>query len=346
MIEMASDLDHLRKQQAEELAALKAAQKEEREMRKAQKSIKKSRAKQARTRARKAAKEAYPESNLILVWNGRPIAVREVERPAQIVRADNILPRNVQPVRSDNILPKANYNILASQNARCSCGSCGTGGCRHGDVCNSVCRDCLYKPYRDGVLSPASGPRRDYWTLSIDQRRKILEMDGWTAMPRNMGGDEFHMMKNGRCDHINHALEVMINSGVDIFTYLDEGDLKPNCERLAERHAKKPMASQNARPVGLDTILRYGTYAGGITHPDGDIVQFVLNDGSKWQIYLNQSFGDKAPSNTEIIRTAYRVERMAEGTNRKPAASKNLRPRKAPAKKPAAKKATAGRKTR
>ena len=210
MIEMASDLDHLRKQQAEELAALKAAQKEEREMRKAQKSIKKSRAKQARTRARKAAKEAYPESNLILVWNGRPIAVREVERPAQIVRADNILPRKgqyiAQPVRSENILPRANYNILASQNARCSCGS-------------GVCRGC------------------------------------------------------GEC-------------------------------------ASEPMASYNARPVGLDTILRYGTYVGGITLPDGDVVQFVLNDGSMWQIYLNRSFGDRVPSNTEIIRTAIRVERI------------------------------------
>lgn len=241
MKEMANDLDHLRKQQAEELAALKAAQKEEREMRKAQKSIKKSRTKQARTRARKAAKEAYPESNLILVWNGRPIAVREVERPAQIVRAQNILPRGqyaARPVRSENILPRGSYNLLASQNTRCACGS-------------NVCRGC------------------------------------------------------GECASRAH-----------------------------------PVASCNARPVGLDTILRYGRYVGGIVRPEGDIVQFVLADGSEWQIHLNQSFGERAPSNTDIIRTAVRVERIDDRAGRSisshmiPVASRNERSRRIPAKKP------------
>ncbi len=248
---MATDLDILRKQQAEELAALKAQQKDERDMRKMQRTIRKSRAKKMRSKARQAAKETYPDSNLVLVWNGRPIAVREVERPAQIVRSPNILPR---AVRNDNILPRASYNIIASQNARCACGS-------------SECRGC------------------------------------------------------GGCTH--------------------------SASPMASPNAR-PMASPNAR-LGIDvrTILRYGTYAGGVTHPDGDTVQFLLNDGTRWEIYLNECFGDRAPSDSEIIRSAYKVECIDNGVRKasapkKPSASKNIRPRSAPAKRPATKKASSG----
>lgn len=226
MIEMDTDLDALKKQQSAELAALKAQQKEEREMKKARRSIKRSRVKQMRSKARQAAKTAYPESGLILVWNGRPIAVREMERPAKIVRSPNVMPRSrqyvVQPVISQNYMPKASYNYLASMNAR----KCSSGYCRD-------CTDCEDKP----------APRRDYWTLSIAQRRKILEKVGFTPMPKEKGGDEFHMYYGTTCYHINQALEIMIDRGDDIFAYLDEEGPKPR-----KSSNRKPASSKNVRP--------------------------------------------------------------------------------------------------
>lgn len=223
---MDTDLDALKAQQKEELAALKAQQKEEREMKKARRSIKRSRAKQMRSKARQAAKAAYPESGLILVWNGRPIAVREMERPAKIVRSPNVMPRSgqyiVQPVISHNYMPRASYNYLASMNER----RCSSGNCR-------VCTECEDRP----------APRRDYWTLSIEQRRKILEKVGFTPMPKEKGGDEFHMYYGTTCYHINQALELMIDRGDDIFSYLDEEDSKPR-----KSSNRKPASSKNVRP--------------------------------------------------------------------------------------------------
>ena len=53
------------------------------------------------------------------------------------------------------------------------------------------------------------------------------------------------------------------------------------------------------------TILG-GEYVGGETHPDGDSVQYRLGD-DRWQIFLSESFGDRTPTDAEILRTAVAV---------------------------------------
>ena len=84
---MSSDLEELRRRRSEQEDALRQQKMYEKERKKAQKGIIKASRKSMRSKARAAAKEAYPDSKLVLVYNGKPIAVREVERPAQVVRS-------------------------------------------------------------------------------------------------------------------------------------------------------------------------------------------------------------------------------------------------------------------
>lgn len=83
----------------------------EKERRKAQRRILRADRRSKRSEARIAAKEAYPDSRIVLVYNGRPIAVREVEKPVQVVRTH---PRQVMR------LPDAPYR---------GCGSVPNGPC-------------------------------------------------------------------------------------------------------------------------------------------------------------------------------------------------------------------------
>lgn len=85
---MVSDIEDLRRRQAQQEAAMREQRRNEKDRRKAQKGIVRADRKSMRSKARTAAKEAYPDSRIVLVYNGRPIAVREVERPAQVVRAE------------------------------------------------------------------------------------------------------------------------------------------------------------------------------------------------------------------------------------------------------------------
>lgn len=107
-----ASIEELRRQQSEQEAAFREQRKLEKDMRKAQKGIRKAKSRELRSRARQAAKDADPDAKLVLVWNGRPIAVREVERPARIVRSDSMVMCNVTPdgrvVR--NVLPGASRN--------------------------------------------------------------------------------------------------------------------------------------------------------------------------------------------------------------------------------------------
>lgn len=84
---MSSDLEELRRRRSEQEDALRQQKMYEKERKKAQKGIIKASKKSMRSKARAAAKETYPDSKLVLVYNGKPIAVREVERPAQVVRS-------------------------------------------------------------------------------------------------------------------------------------------------------------------------------------------------------------------------------------------------------------------
>lgn len=105
---MSSDLEELRRRRSEQEDALRQQKMYEKERKKAQKGIIKASRKSMRSKARAAAKEAYPGSKLVLVYNGKPIAVREVERPAQVVRSALSQARR---------LPDGPYRSVGSMNA-------------------------------------------------------------------------------------------------------------------------------------------------------------------------------------------------------------------------------------
>ncbi len=105
---MSSDLEELRRRRSEQEDALRQQKMYEKERKKAQKGIIKASRKSMRSKARAAAKEAYPDSKLVLVYNGKPIAVREVERPAQVVRSAPSQARR---------LPDGPYRSVGSMNA-------------------------------------------------------------------------------------------------------------------------------------------------------------------------------------------------------------------------------------
>ena len=105
---MASDIEELRRRQSEKETELREQKRYEKERKKAQKGIIKANRKSMRSKARTAAKEAYPDSKLVLVYNGKPIAVREVERPAQVVRSPSTQVRR---------LPDGPYRSSGSMNA-------------------------------------------------------------------------------------------------------------------------------------------------------------------------------------------------------------------------------------
>lgn len=116
MIAMAS-LEELQRMRSQKEAAFREQRRSEKDQRKAQRGIRRAETRSYRSKARQAAKEAYPDSRLVLVFNGRPISVREVERPAEVVRSQNIMARRVDPYResSMNILPAYNmpsYNVV------------------------------------------------------------------------------------------------------------------------------------------------------------------------------------------------------------------------------------------
>lgn len=54
-------------------------------------------------------------------------------------------------------------------------------------------------------------------------------------------------------------------------------------------------------------ILGHGEYVGGVTDPEGDIVQIRTEDGSEWSMYLAESFGDAVPTDDDILRTVAAV---------------------------------------
>ena len=56
-------------------------------------------------------------------------------------------------------------------------------------------------------------------------------------------------------------------------------------------------------------LLETGDVTGGITDPEGDIVQMTAEDGSKLDLHLGRSFGDRLPSDDEIIDS---IEGIAE----------------------------------
>ena len=56
-------------------------------------------------------------------------------------------------------------------------------------------------------------------------------------------------------------------------------------------------------------LLATGQITGGITDPEGDIVQITAEDGSKLDLHLGRSFGDRLPSDDEIIGS---IEGIAE----------------------------------
>ena len=105
---MSSDLEELRRRRSEQEDALRQQKMYEKERKKAQKGIIKASRKSMRSKARAAAKEAYPDSKLVLVYNGKPIAVREVERPAQGARSAPSQARR---------LPDGPYRSVRSMNA-------------------------------------------------------------------------------------------------------------------------------------------------------------------------------------------------------------------------------------
>lgn len=56
----------------------------------------------------------------------------------------------------------------------------------------------------------------------------------------------------------------------------------------------------------VQEILSGGEYMGGITDPDGDVVQYRM-DGKTYSIYLDDTFGDSVPSDEEILASAVSV---------------------------------------
>ena len=128
---MASELEELRRRQAAQEAALREQRRNEKDERKARKGITKAQRKEGRSKARQAAKSAYPESKLILVYNGRPIAVREVERPAAVVRATGVPVRMISdaPIHSERIQGMPSMGIpmdgrIVVTDPRCHNGVC------------------------------------------------------------------------------------------------------------------------------------------------------------------------------------------------------------------------------
>lgn len=56
----------------------------------------------------------------------------------------------------------------------------------------------------------------------------------------------------------------------------------------------------------IEQILDTGEIVGGVTDPDGDIVQVRIGDETV-QIFLDRTFGDEIPEDGDIIRFAVRV---------------------------------------
>lgn len=56
----------------------------------------------------------------------------------------------------------------------------------------------------------------------------------------------------------------------------------------------------------VQEILSGGEYVGGITDPDGDVVQYRMG-GKTYSIYLDDTFGDSVPSDEEILASAVSV---------------------------------------
>lgn len=57
----------------------------------------------------------------------------------------------------------------------------------------------------------------------------------------------------------------------------------------------------------LRFAIEHAEYTGGTTHPDGDSVQYRSDGGSVITVYLAETFGDTAPSDEDVLRTAIRA---------------------------------------
>jgi len=62
--------------------------------------------------------------------------------------------------------------------------------------------------------------------------------------------------------------------------------------------------------VNIGTLrfaIEHAEYAGGTTSPDGDSVQYKTENGEVITVYLCATFGDTAPSDKDVLRTASRA---------------------------------------
>ncbi len=57
----------------------------------------------------------------------------------------------------------------------------------------------------------------------------------------------------------------------------------------------------------LRRVIASSEYAGGETHPEGDSVQYRTHDGYTVTVHLSETFGDTAPSDEDVLRTAVRA---------------------------------------
>lgn len=57
----------------------------------------------------------------------------------------------------------------------------------------------------------------------------------------------------------------------------------------------------------LRRVIASSEYAGGETHPEGDSVQYRTTDGYTVTVHLSETFGDVAPSDEDVLRTAVRA---------------------------------------
>lgn len=73
------------------------------------------------------------------------------------------------------------------------------------------------------------------------------------------------------------------------------------CAYVDEEEEMSKMRKES-RP-SVQEILSGGEYMGGITDPDGDVVQYRMN-GKMYSIYLDDTFGDSVPSDEEILASA------------------------------------------
>ena len=76
------------------------------------------------------------------------------------------------------------------------------------------------------------------------------------------------------------------------------------CAYVDEEEEMSKMRKEG-RP-SVQEILSGGEYMGGITDPDGDVVQYRMG-GKTYSIYLDDTFGDSVPSDEEILASAVSV---------------------------------------